>query len=147
MLLAPANVQQSRFRYLGRQRIGRQETFVLAFSQVPEKVTGPAEIVLADAKRSFYVQGVIWIDQRNYQILRLQTDLRGPVAGTTLKRLRSEIEFSEVKIPQLTLPMWMPRMVEVNWEMQDDAGGELHFYSDYRLFQVSSRILSAPGVQ
>ena len=71
----------------------------------------------------------------------LQTDLLAPLTEFHEKKLRSEIEFGEVKITARNLTLWMPSKVEISWEMDNQAGAELHKYSDYRLFGSTSRLL------
>ena len=74
-------------------------------------------------------------------MIRLQTDLLAPLIGVHERKFRSEIDFSEVRIPARNLTLWMPNRVELNWEIDTEAGAELHRYSDWRLFGSTSRIL------
>jgi hypothetical protein len=141
MMFVPANLQESRFRYLGRQKIDRHDTLVIAFAQDPDHATMRAAVgVGADACR-YFIQGILWIDQSFFQIIRLQTDLVSPLTGIHLNQLRSELRFSEVKIPTRNLILWMPSDVKISWQGKDSAGMELHRYSNYRLFAATSRII------
>ncbi len=94
----------------------------------------------ADACR-YLIQGILWIDQSSFEIVRLQTDLLSPLTGIHLTQLRSELRFSEVKIPTRNLILWMPSDVKISWLGKDTAGIELHHYSNYRLFAATSRII------
>jgi len=141
LMFVPANQRESRFRYLGRQKMDGHETVVVAFAQVPEKVGLPGRIVVGGNDCRFYSQGVAWIDAAAAQIVRLQTDLLTPVPAVGMKRLRSEIDFNTVNIARANLTLWMPKSVEVSWESTDQAGAELHKYSKYRLFRATSRVV------
>lgn len=141
LLLLPANQLESHFRLLGHQKINQHETIVLAYAQAPERVRLPAEIQVPSGRCSFFTQGVIWIDESMFQVVRLETDLLTPLPGIELKRLRSELSFSEVRIPERNLMLWLPSQVEISWMMNDLVGGELHRYSKYKLFTATSRMV------
>jgi hypothetical protein len=141
MMFVPTNLQESRFRYLGHQKIEHHDTLVIAFAQDPDHATMRSAVGIgADACRHF-IQGILWIDQSNFEIVRLETDLLSPLPGVHLTRLRSELHFSEVKIPTRNLILWMPSDVKISWQGKDAAGIELHHYSNYRLFAATSRII------
>jgi hypothetical protein len=143
LMFDPANLRDLRFRYLGREKVGKYDAVVLAFAQIPERVTIAPRITIGGQTCYYFVQGVVWIDPATYQLVRLQTDLQGRLADFLQKKLRSEIDFSEVRIPTRNLTLWMPSRVEISWEMDNQAGAELHRYSDWRLFGSTSRILPA----
>jgi hypothetical protein len=141
MMFVPTNLRESRFRYLGRQKIDHHDTLVIAFAQDPDHATMRSAVgVGADACRHF-IQGILWIDQSSFEIVRLETDLLSPLPGVHLTRLRSELHFSEVKIPTRNLILWMPSDVKISWLGKETAGIELHHYSNYRLFAATSRII------
>jgi hypothetical protein len=141
MMFVPTNLQESHFRYLGHQKIDHHDTLVIAFAQDPDHATMRAAVgVGADACR-YLIQGILWIDQSFFQIIRLQTDLLSPLTGIHLNQLRSELRFGEVRIPTRNLTLWMPSDVKISWQGKDSAGLELHRYSNYRLFAATSRII------
>ena len=147
LMFLPDNWKQSRFRYLGEERINGHDTYVLAFAQIPERVLVPGEFANSSGNASkFYLQGVAWIDQTDGEIVRLHTDLLTPISisAVYLKELRSDIDFGKVTIVERNLTLWLPSNVEVMWEGRDHAAVETHTYSQYRLFAASSRIIAAP---
>jgi hypothetical protein len=85
----PGNRHESHFRYLGQQKIGSRETYVLAFAQIPESVGKGAVIESSYGQCSTPLQGVAWIDQSTFQIVHMQTDLLSPLPGVQLNQLRS----------------------------------------------------------
>jgi tetratricopeptide (TPR) repeat protein len=141
LLFLPANLQESHFRYLGQQKIQGRETHVLAFAQIPGRIRQGTIIDAAGGSCSTLIQGIVWIDQSTYRIVRLQTDLLWPLPGIHLNQLRAVLNYSEVKIPQRDLLLWLPSDVETSWQTTRQTGGELHTYSNYRLFGATSRIL------
>ena len=141
MMFQPERLKDLRFRYLGRQKIGKHETFVVAFAQIPERVGLPGQISMAGMSCRYYSQGVLWIDQSIFQIVRLQSDLLAPVPDIHLTKLRSEINFSEIRIAERNLSLWMPKEVLLSWETTEQAAMEMHKYSNYRLFMATSHIV------
>src|SRR5580700_11228263 len=70
---------QSRFRYLGEQRMDSRGTYLLAFAQKLGEVTF-ANIMRGAGGREtdLYVQGILWVDKNNFQIIRSRSDLLAP---------------------------------------------------------------------
>lgn len=141
LLFVPENSSQSRFRYIGQQKIDGHETFVVAFAQNIDLVRMPGEISLRGNTYPLFSQGVAWIDQTTFRFVRLQTDLLAPLPNIQLLRLTSEIRFTEVKIRELGSVLWLPKRVEIQWEEWNQISAELHLYSNYRLFHATVRIL------
>jgi lipoprotein NlpI len=141
LLFFPANLQESRFRFLGQQKIQGHETYVLAFAQIPGRIHQGTIIDAAGGSCSTLIQGIVWIDQSTYRIVRLQTDLLSPLPGIHLNQLRAVLNYSEVKIPERNLSLWLPSNVQTTWQTAFQTGVELHTYSNYKLFGATSRIL------
>jgi hypothetical protein len=141
LMFVPANLPQARYRYLGRQKIDRHNTLVVAFAQDPQHAIMRAAVGIGPDACAYLSQGILWIDESQFQIIRLQTDLLAPLTGIHLNQLRSELHISEVKIPTRNLTLWMPAEVKISWQSKDSAGMELHRYSNYRLFGATSRII------
>jgi hypothetical protein len=76
-----------------------------------------------------------------FDLDHMPTDLLSPLPGVQLNQLRSILTFGSVKIAGLKLLLWLPSEVETTWETANYAGEESHFYSHYRLFQSTMRIL------
>jgi hypothetical protein len=46
-----------------------------------------------------------------------------------------------VNIPERNLLLWLPKDVEIKWQVADRSGEETHVYSKYRLFASTMTIL------
>jgi hypothetical protein len=143
---------QSAFRYLGEQKIGDQETYVVGFAQNPAQAT--VFVSFADRKGTnvnLLLQGIAWIDKTKFQIIRMRTDLLAPPAQLGLERQTTEITFTKIQLADLSTPLWLPKEVTVSLKfIQSDPSnprlGELtyrneHHYSKYRRYQVSVKML------
>jgi hypothetical protein len=143
---------ESSFRYLGDERIGTHDTYVVGFAQQPTKATLP--IVMrgrSGVPVHMLVQGVAWIDKRDFELVRMRTDLLAPRKDVGLNQQTTEVTFSEVQLAGATSPLWLPRSVKVYVEFTTHNGDvdefyELsyrneHRYTDYQRYQVSTKVV------
>ncbi|HTG28608.1 MAG TPA: hypothetical protein VK818_10345 [Methylomirabilota bacterium] len=143
---------ESQFRYLGRQKIDGRNADVVAFSQTPGLVRAPGEIRVGSESFPMLYQGIAWIDESTFRILRLRTDLLAPQPEAQLEKLTTTVDFADVRIPHSKLRLWLPRMAVVEWKTVPRnsvdlsptvASGryiERHLYSHYHLYQVEVKI-------
>ena len=148
----PTVREESQFRYLGRQKIDGRNADVVAFSQTPGLVRAPGEIRIGDESFPMLHQGIAWIDESTFRILRLRTDLLAPQPEAQLEKLTTTVDFAEVRIPHSELRLWLPRMAVVDWKTIPGSSVDLsatvvsgrylerHLYSHYHLYQVEIKI-------
>jgi len=133
---------ESTFRYLGEQRIGSQNTYVVAFAQRPghatmtETVRGPGHSAV-----QMLVQGIAWVDKSNFQIIKIQTDLLAPRPEVGLDRQTTEVTLSEVHLRGIAPPLWLPKAVKVNIRFYGLNFRNEHQYANYRQYRVSSKMI------
>ncbi len=145
---------ESSFRYLGDQKIGARDTYVVAFSQKPSKAT----LLVTLTGRSgttvgMLMQGIAWVDKNNFQIIQLRTDLLAPRPEIGLERLTTVVTLSKVQLLDVAAPLWLPREVKAYLvylgygELGSGAGlffkvwyRNEHYYADYRRYRVSVKI-------
>jgi hypothetical protein len=143
VVFSPANRNIARFRYLGQQKIGGHNTFVVAFAQTPSRVSNPGTITFPDGRTiPMLSQGVAWIDESNFRILRLRTDLLAPQPQMGLNRLTAMIQFGPVRIEKLDAQLWLPLEVKINLEANGRMVQELHRYNKFRLYKAETKILT-----
>ncbi|MGC1618402.1 MAG: hypothetical protein WA765_07930 [Candidatus Acidiferrum sp.] len=141
---------QSRFRYLGEERIGSRDTYVLAFAQKPSETTLFTSIKeIGGADVSMLTQGILWVDKNTFQIIRMRSDLLEPAPSATrwminnvisLDQMTTEVTFSEVQLKDVPNPLWLPRDVDVYMEIEKSKFHNLHHYTNYRSYRVSVKI-------
>ena len=118
------------------------DTFVVAFAQIPGSVESPGRIVSGSRSTLSLLQGIAWVDQSDFRIVRLRTDILAPRPEVPLQRLTAKIQFGPVHLAAETnLELWLPLAVELDMEASGRSYFEQHKYSRYRLYQVKTRIL------
>jgi hypothetical protein len=141
LLLGGANFAESDYRLLGQQKMYGHETYVVGFAQSPARVKLPGQITLSGQTYPLLYQGVAWIDETTFKIVRLRTDLLAPLPAIQLERFSADLRFEQVDIPGLNLAFWLPWQVELIWTQAGQMSGELHLYSKYSMSHATARIL------
>ena len=137
----------SRFRYLGRQRIGGTSTDVVDFAEHVDPAAVMGHFVLGEISVPLLVQGVAWIRPGDYQIVQMRTDLLAPLPP--LMRMTAVAHYAEYRLQDSPRALWLPKEVDVRVELgYKYVFSNRHRYSDYRLFRVKSVIkTNAPGTK
>jgi len=141
VLFHPGNLAESRFRYLGHQRIEGRATLVLAFAQIPDKVRFPGQVNVAGISVAVLFQGIAWIDESDFRIVRLHEDLLAPRPDMSLRALSSDVLFAEVRLPKVAETLWLPSEAKTTWDFKGEVIEQVHRYSGFRLYTTKSKIV------
>jgi hypothetical protein len=133
---------ESTFRYLGRQTIGSRNTYVVAFAQRPENATPINKVEGIWGTLGILVQGIAWIDETTFEIIRMRTDLLAPVPQIGLNQQTTEVSFDEVRLRDVPDPLWLPDYVRVDAQIQGNKFRNEHRYTEFRRYRVSSKMLA-----
>jgi VWFA-related protein len=132
---------QSKFRYLGEQKMGTRDAFALAFAQRPGEVTFTTAMRGTGGNEvDLLTQGILWVDKDNFQILRTRSDLIAPNQDIRLDQLTTDVKFGEVQLQDVPTPLWLPNDVDVFIEIGNEKYRNLHHYTNYRRYQVAVKI-------
>lgn len=145
IVFSSANQVESRFRYLGQQQADGHSTYVIGFAQIPGAVASPGIFLGDGVSAPMLLQGIAWIDQSDFRIVRLRTDLLAPQPEILVQRETANILFGAVKIPTLDLMLWLPQAVHVEMEARGQIVQEQHKYSKYRLYKAQSKMVLPPN--
>lgn len=138
------NQVESRFRLLGRQRTHGHDTMVIGFAQIPGSIEHPGMILSERGSVPMLLQGIAWIDQTDFRILRLRTDLLAPQPEIEYQEQTSSLAFGQVHIADLDLVLWLPQTVDAEMEASGQHLSEQHLYTKYRLYQSKTEIIVTP---
>jgi len=143
-LLYPDLQAGSRFALLGRQDIEGRNFFVVAFAQVPTLSDFKEKIVDDLGAHTLFLQGLVWIDSTNFQIIRMSTQLLPDPSPKPLLQQTTVITFEQVHFEGISTPYWLPQEVVVVTDRTDGRLRNLHRYSDYKLYASQTKIIYQP---
>ena len=132
---------QSSFRFLGEEKIGSRDTYVLGFVQRSGERTFTTTITgLGWANADMPTQGILWVDKNSFQIILLRSDLLAPNKEIRLHQQTTEVTFGEVHLRDIPIPLWLPDEVDVSIEIGHQKFHNVHHFTDYRRYRVSVKI-------
>jgi hypothetical protein len=146
VIFSSSNQVESRFRYLGQQQTDGRSAYVIGFAQIPGLTESPARIQVDRESIPMLLQGIAWVDQSDFRILRLRTDLLAPQPEIQVQKQTANILFGKVNIAHLESALWLPQSVNLEMEARGQTLHEEHKYSKYRLYKAKSRIILSPMV-
>ncbi|HET6177783.1 MAG TPA: hypothetical protein VFE61_12670 [Candidatus Sulfotelmatobacter sp.] len=144
----PSNQPDSTFRFLGTEPMQGRRTYVVAFAQRVGHATNTNFVNLTGmgVVAPAWVQGIAWIDQQSFQILRMRTDLLQPLFPNALPtweyQQTTEITLAETRLLDVPYTLWLPTEVNVRISFHGIGFHNKHRYRNFQRFRVSSRILT-----
>jgi Tfp pilus assembly protein PilF len=138
LIFHPAYRSESTFRYLGRQKINGQNTFAVAFAQIPGKSHLFGSFQKGLTSETTFSQGLAWINPDTYQIIRLHTDLLAPLPELRLEKETLNVDFNEVRFNHPKQALWLPEQVTVTLDWNGRELRNTHEYSDFKIFNVEA---------
>jgi hypothetical protein len=84
------------------------------------------------------IKGRIWISSASYAVLRIETDLRDPVAGLGLTKDHLLVDYGSVNFSARNVQLWLPSSADMYVELRGKRYHHRHFLSDYLLFDVDA---------
>jgi tetratricopeptide (TPR) repeat protein len=136
LMFHPAYQAGATFRLLGRQDVGGHHCHVVAFAQKPEKPKMIEGFNTDQETVMVLLQGVAWIDQDTYKLIRLRSDLLTPQPRIRLERQTTQITYEPVQFKQLAMAMWLPSAVDVTVLWRGRTFRNSHTYSRFKLFNT-----------
>jgi tetratricopeptide (TPR) repeat protein len=84
------------------------------------------------------IKGRIWISSLSYAVLRIESDLRDPVAGLGLTKDHILVDYGPVQFSTGNVQLWLPWSADMYLELGGKRYHHRHFLSDYMLFGVDT---------
>jgi hypothetical protein len=106
------------------------------FEQRLDQPARMSALLVGDAVYSIFLKGTAWIDQQNYQIVHLETDILKPVPEVRLTTEHQVLDYGPVQFEQKQLRLWLPLEAEIYLDVNGKRFRHRHTYSDYRVFSV-----------
>jgi tetratricopeptide (TPR) repeat protein len=84
------------------------------------------------------IKGRIWVSSSGYAVVRVETELRDPVAGLELTKDHLFVDYGPVKFSSGNEQLWLPWSADMYMEFHGKRYHHRHFLSDYMLFGVDT---------
>jgi len=128
------------FRFLGRQSVGGQPAYVIAFAQRPDQSRPLGSFRQGKGEKSyvFFPQGIAWIPADQHQVLRMRTDLLHPLPDAQLSREATEIHYRPYHFATAPRTFCLPTRVTVSLEWGRKRLRNEHIFSRFWLFKVDT---------
>lgn len=85
------------------------------------------------------LKGRAWIDTVNYQVVRLQTDVREPLKEAGLYAQHTDIQYGPVRFKKDNVDLWLPIRAEIYMQTKGHRIHRRHDFSIYELFAVEDK--------
>jgi len=146
LIFHPALANGFDFRCEGMGQLRGQPAWQVHFVQRPDK---PIQIRSYSVNgRSFGVslEGRVWIDPGNNEVLRLESELTKPIEPIELTREHFTIDYKPVQFHSTGQQLWLPEVAELYVERKGKRFYRRHAFTDFRLFNVdASQNIRPPG--
>jgi hypothetical protein len=117
---------------------------VVGFAQIPEEEAPVIEVDIGGKTAHILEQGLVWIDVKTAEILRIQSSLLAPRPDVGLEQQSTDVEFSAIRLSETPAPLRLPTHVVVDVTAFNNHIRDIHDYSDFKLFRSESRMVGAP---
>ena len=145
IVLHPSRQPAFDYKHLGSLLDEGRRIEVVALSEKPEMAGRLASFRLQQARLiTLHMQGIVWIDSKTCQVLRVRTELRVPYPQIQLSRRTNEVEYQEVKFPNAKRPMWLPKKASVAMDWAGKSLRNEHIFSDFQFFHVETKEILSP---
>ncbi|MGO9274950.1 MAG: hypothetical protein ACLQOO_32760 [Terriglobia bacterium] len=133
---SPSNQVESRFRYFGEESVRKRLCYVVGFAQKPDVARNSTTFEVGNHSAVILVQGLAWIDERSFHILKIETWLLAPRNDIGLESENTTVNYFPVLPAGLENVLWLPNEVTVLVHYHDTFIRNTHRYSRFKLFQT-----------
>lgn len=85
------------------------------------------------------LKGRAWIGTGNFQVLRIETDLRSPMPEIKLLAEHQELDYGPVRFKDRDLQLWLPADTDIYFDYRGKRVHRRHSFSDFLLFSVDDK--------
>ncbi|HET9217949.1 MAG TPA: hypothetical protein VFR18_13275 [Terriglobia bacterium] len=92
-------------------------------------------------------EGFAWIEEKTGKVIRIDAKLAQPMEDIGLAELRAEVDYKMMPLPNSTESYQLPARVIVSLRTAKRQWRNVHDYSGYKLFTVTTSTRAEPGVR
>jgi hypothetical protein len=146
LIFHPALAGGFEFRCEGLGQLEGREAWLVHFVQRPDRPIQIRSYSVGGKSFPLALEGRVWVDPGNNQILRLESELVKPIPEIGLAHEHFAIEYRPVEFHSTGQQLWLPQMAELYVERKGKRFYRRHSFSDFRLFNVdAAQSIQIPG--
>jgi hypothetical protein len=138
LIFHPVIAPDFEFRCEGLGQWAGRAAWQVHFVQRSDRPIRIRSYTVGGRSASLPLQGRVWIDPGNYQVLRLESELVKPIPEVALTHEHFTIEYQPVRFRSTGQQLWLPQTAELYVERKGKRFYRRHVYSDFMLFNVDA---------
>lgn len=146
LIFHPALADGFDFRCEGMGQYQGRQVWQVHFVQRPDHPIQIRSYTVDGRSYGVSLEGRVWVDPGNDQVLRLESELVQPLEQIGLTREHFTIDYKPVQFHSTGQQLWLPQQAELFVERKGKRFYRRHVYSDFRLFNVdAAQNIRPPG--
>jgi len=137
LVFHPYYSQAFTFTLAGEESIGGRVLQKINFEHIPG-MKSPAALALRGREYPLELAGTAWIDPQTGSIAKIEAGIADTLQDVGLKALSSEIDFAPLPFPDSKQVYWFPTQARVEVETPRQHWRNLHQFTAYKKFSVST---------
>jgi hypothetical protein len=137
LVFHPYYAESFKFTVAGEEVIGGRMLQKVRFEHVPG-MKSPAALALRGREYPLELSGTAWIDPQTGTISKIEAGIADSLQDVGLKALNSEIDFAPVPFSDSKQVYWFPTQARVEVETPRQHWRNLHQFTAYKKFSVST---------
>lgn len=137
LVFHPYYAEAFKFALSGEEVVGGRVLERINFEHVPG-MKSPAALALRGREYPLELAGTAWVDPQTGSIAKIEAGIGNTLADVGLKSLSSEIDFAPVPFADSKQVYWFPTQARVEVETPRQHWRNLHQFSAYKKFSVST---------
>jgi len=138
LLFHPALASDFEFRCEGLGQWAGRSAWQVHFAQRPDRPIRIRSYSVGGRSAGLALEGRVWIDPGNYQVLRLESELMRPIKEIELTHEHFTIAYEPVQFRSTGQQLWLPQVAELYVERKGKRFYRRHVFSDFMLFNVDA---------
>jgi len=111
-------------------------TWIMHFRQREDKPSRFADYKVGANTYAMMLKGRAWIAANDFQIVRIESDLAGPLPQLTVQHQIAE--YGPVLFDKKQVELWLPQNVDIFFELNRHRYHRRHSFDHYMLFSVNA---------
>lgn len=137
LIFHPYYAGSFRFTRLGDETVDGRQLEKIAFEHIHD-TRSPGALFLRGREYPLELSGTAWIDPQSAVITRIETDVGNTMEDLGMKSLHSAVTYSPVSFREDKQVYWFPAEATVEVETPRQHWRNVHHFSDYKRFSVST---------